>query len=179
MSRIGNKPIAIPSQVEVKQNGQTVLIKKDKSELSLDVHPKIQVKVEDGKILVSRPDNHKETRSLHGLTRALLNNMIIGVTEGFVKTLQINGIGYKAEKQGNKVVLSLGLSHQVFVEEPEGISIEVPKPNTMIIKGADKQLVGETAAKIRAIRPPEPYKGKGIKYDYEVLRLREGKTGSK
>lgn len=179
MSRIGKKPITIPAGVEVKNENNLLTVKKGDAELSLQLHPQITVEIKDGIINVDRPDDKKETRALHGLMRSMINNMVVGVSEGFKKTLDINGIGYKASKEGNELVLNVGLSHPVRYEEPKGIVIEVPKPNKIIISGADKQLVGETAAKIRRVRPPEPYKGKGIKYDYETVRLKVGKTGSK
>lgn len=179
MSRIGNMPIDIPSGVDVKINGQVVSVKAGKEALEHTVHGDISVKIENNQIIVSRPSDNKLHRSLHGLTRSLVNNMVVGVSQGFSKNLEINGVGNRAQKTGTKVVFSLGYSHPIEVEEPKGITIEVPAPNRITVKGADKQLVGETAAKIRALRLPDPYKGKGIKYDYEILRLKEGKTGAK
>ena len=161
MSRIGRMPIAIPAGVDVKIDGQHVTVKGGKAELSLDVHPDITVKLEDGQILVSRPSDDKNHRALHGLTRALIQNMVTGVHEGFTKTLEINGVGYRATKAGNKVTFNLGYSHPIEMVEPEGITIDV-KDNQVLVQGADKQLVGETAAKIRSLRVPDVYKGKGI-----------------
>ena len=177
MSRIGRMPIVVPAGVDVKIDGQHVTVKGGKAELSLDVHPDITVKLEDGQILVSRPSDDKNHRSLHGLTRALIQNMVTGVHEGFTKTLEINGVGYRASKAGNKVTFNLGYSHPIEMVEPEGITIDV-KDNQVIVQGADKQLVGETA-KIRSLRVPDVYKGKGIKYAGEHLIIKEGKTGAK
>lgn len=178
MSRIGRMPITIPAGVDVKIDGQHVSVKKDKTEMSLDVHPSITVRQEGSEILVERHSDDKDHRALHGLTRALIHNMVVGVTDGFTKTLEINGVGYRAQKQGNKVVFNLGYSHPIEMEEPEGITIDV-KDNQIFVKGADKQLVGETAAKIRSLRVPDVYKGKGIKYAGEHLIIKEGKTGAK
>ena len=180
MSRIGNKPVVIPAGVEVTLDGNTVVVKKGNAELKQVVSNKIEVTVdkEANQVIVKRFADDKESKALHGLTRSLIFNMVTGVSEGFKKTLEINGIGYRAALQGTKLVLSLGLSHSVEIEQPAGITFEVPKETQVIVKGADKQLVGETAAKIRARRLPDAYKGKGIKYDYEVLRLKEGKTGA-
>ncbi len=178
MSRIGRKPIAIPAGVDVKIDGQHVTVKGAKSTLELDVHPDISVKQEGAEIIVERPSDDKNHRALHGLTRALINNMVIGVSEGFTKNLEINGVGYRATKQGNKVTFNLGYSHPIEMTEPEGISIDV-KDNVISVSGADKQLVGETAAKIRSLRVPDVYKGKGIKYAGEHLIIKEGKTGAK
>lgn len=179
MSRIGKMPIAIPAGVEVKVDGQVVTVKSSKTTLTQTIHPDITVSIEGSTVTVTRPSDEKKHRALHGLTRSLVNNMVVGVSQGFSKNLDIAGVGFKAVKQGNKVVLSLGFSHTIDVVEPTGITIEVPAPNKIIVKGADKQLVGETAAKIRALRLPDPYKGKGVKYDFEVLKLKEGKTGAK
>ncbi len=178
MSRIGRKPIAVPAGVEVKIDGQHVTIKGGKSVLEMNVHPDISVKQEGSEIIVERSSDDKNHRALHGLTRALINNMVVGVSDGFSKNLEINGVGYKAVKQGNKVVFSLGYSHTIEMVEPEGISIDV-KDNIITVKGADKQLVGETSAKIRSLRVPDVYKGKGIKYADEHLIIKEGKTGAK
>lgn len=178
MSRIGKKPVAIPDGVEVKYQNHVVTVSKGNNKLVQKIDPAITVEVQDGVINVSRSNDTKEVRALHGLYRSLIHNMVVGVDKGYEKKLRIEGVGYKAEKQGNKLVLSVGLSHQVFMEEPEGITYEVPGPNQIIVKGIDKQLVGEMTAKIRAVRPPEPYKGKGIRYDGEVVRLKEGKTGA-
>lgn len=179
MSRIGRMPIVIPANVDVKIENNVVTVKAGAIVLTQVVHPDITVAIEDGKINVTRPSDEKQHRALHGLTRSLINNMVVGVTQGFSKNLDINGVGFKAQKQGKKLVLNVGFSHPIEVEEPAGITIEVPAQNKIIVKGADKQLVGETAAKIRAFRTPDAYKGKGIKYDFEVLRLKEGKTGAK
>lgn len=179
MSRIGNMPIDIPEGVEVKINGNNISVKGSKETLSMDAHGDMKVKVKDNKIIVERPGDEKKYKALHGLTRSLINNMVEGVSKGFKKSLDIQGIGYKAQKQGKKVVLNLGYSHPIEIEEPRGITIDVPAANKIIVSGADKQLVGATAAKIRAFRLPDAYKGKGIKYDYETLKLKEGKTGAK
>ena len=179
MSRIGRAPITIPAGVEVKVDGQHVAVKGPKGALEMNVAPTMKVEVEAGVIHVSRPNDAKENRSLHGLTRTLVNNMVVGVSEGFSKTLEVNGVGYRAAKEGKNLVLNVGYSHQVIMPETEDIQIEVPNPNQIIIKGIDKQKVGQFAAEVRGKRPPEPYKGKGIKYDYEVIRRKEGKTGAK
>ena len=177
MSRIGNKPITVPEGIEVNLDGQKITVKGPKGTLEREIHEKMSVKLENGVITVTRPNDEKENRSLHGLTRTLINNMIIGVSQGFSKQLEINGVGYRAVKQGKTLVLTLGYSHPVKMEEPEGITYEVPNANTIIVKGIDKQLVGECAAVVRSKRPPEVYRGKGIKYDYEHIRRKEGKTG--
>lgn len=179
MSRIGRMPIAIPANIDVKIDNNVVTVKAGAVVLTQVVHPDINVAIEDNTILVTRPSDEKQHRALHGLTRSLINNMVVGVTQGFTKNLDINGVGFKAQKQGKKLVLNVGYSHPIEVEEPAGITIDVPAQNKIIVKGADKQLVGETAAKIRAFRKPDAYKGKGIKYDFEILRLKEGKTGAK
>ena len=179
MSRIGRKPIAIPAGVEVKLADGVATVKGPKGTLTQAIHPNMKVEVADGQILVTRPDDEKENRALHGLTRALLNNMVEGVTNGFSKQLDVNGVGYRVQKQGKDLVMTLGYSHLVTVSEIPGITIDVPGPNTIIIRGADKQLVGQFAAEVREKRPPEPYKGKGIKYADEVIRRKEGKTGGK
>jgi len=179
MSRIGNMPITIPAGVEVKQDGNTITVKGKDATLTLNAHPDMAVTVEGNTITVKRPSDEKQHKALHGLTRSLINNMVVGVSTGFTKELEINGVGYKATKQGNKVVFNLGYSHPIELEEPKGITIDVPAQNKIIVKGADKQLVGETAAKIRSFRLPDAYKGKGIKYTTETLRIKEGKTGAK
>ena len=176
MSRIGLKPIEIPEGVEIKLNDQTVIVKGPKGELSKNVHQNIKVVIEDNTIVVSRGDDLKENRSLHGTTRSLISNMIEGVRNGFEKHLEIIGVGYRATKQGNKLVVAAGYSHPVEIDHIEGIEIEVPKNTEVIVKGINKELVGEVAANIRAIRPPEPYKGKGIRYKGEHVRRKEGKT---
>lgn len=177
MSRIGNKPITVPEGVEVSLDGQKITVKGPKGTLEREIHNNITVKLENNVIKVSRPNDDKENRSLHGLTRTLINNMIQGVTKEFTKQLEINGVGYRAAKQGKTLVLTLGYSHPINMEEPEGITYEVPNPNSIIVRGIDKQLVGQMAAEVRKQRPPEVYRGKGIKYVDEHIRRKEGKTG--
>lgn len=180
MSRIGKLPIAVPKGVDVKLTGDNVLtVKGSKGTLTKQFHKDMIIKMEGEQITVERPSDLKMHKSLHGLTRTLVNNMVEGVTNGYQKALDINGVGYRAQKQGKKLVLTLGYSHPVEMDDPEGITTEVPAPNKIIVKGIDKQVVGEIAAKIREKRPPEPYKGKGIKYENEVIRRKEGKTGGK
>ncbi len=179
MSRIGRMPIDIPSGVKVECDNGAVKVSSGSKLLSIQVHPDMQIEVRDQQVLVTRPSDSKNHKALHGLTRSLVSNMVVGVSRGFDKTLEINGVGCRAQKQGNKLVLNLGYSHPIEMEEPAGIEIEVPAPNRIIVKGADKQLVGETAAKIRSFRVPDAYMGKGIKYNYEVLRIKPGKTGAK
>ena len=177
MSRIGNKPITVPAGVEVKLDGKKLTVKGPKGTLEREIHNNISVSIEGNTIKVERPDNLAINRSLHGLTRTLINNMITGVEKEFTRELQINGVGYRVAKQGNNLNLTLGYSHPVIFEAPAGISFDVPNPNTIIVKGIDKELVGQTAANIRTKRPPEVYRGKGIKYAEEVIRRKEGKTG--
>jgi large subunit ribosomal protein L6 len=177
MSRIGNKPITIPAGVKVEIDGQKVTVTGPKGTLSMDMNTVISAQVEGNILTVTRPNDEKESKALHGLTRSLLNNMVTGVETGFKKQLEINGVGYRAAKQGNELVMNLGYSHQVRVAECNGLTIEVPSPNTIIVSGADKQKVGQLAAEIREKRPPEPYKGKGIKYVDEVIQRKEGKAG--
>ena len=178
MSRIGRLPVAIPAGVTVTVADNNVVTVKGKlGELTQKFDAIIDIKVEGAEVLVSRPNDEKETRALHGLTRALVNNMIVGVNEGFSKKLEIVGVGYKVAKQGNKLVLNLGHSHQIIVEEPDGIKLEAPDANTIIVSGADKQAVGQIAAVIRSKRPPEPYHGKGVKYSDEHIRRKAGKAG--
>ena len=177
MSRIGRKPIVIPAGVDVKVEGNTVTVKGPKGELSQSFSSSISIKLEDGQIVVSRPSDDKEYRSLHGLTRTLVSNMVIGVTEGFKKELEIQGVGYRAQKQGSDLVMNLGYSHQVIMSDTEDVQTEVPSPNKIIVTGADKQKVGQFAANIREKRPPEPYKGKGIRYAGEFVAHKEGKAG--
>lgn len=179
MSRIGRAPITVPAGVEVKVYGQHVSVKGPKGALEMNVAPTMKVEVEAGVVHVTRPNDDKMNRSLHGLTRTLINNMVVGVSEGFSKTLEVNGVGYRASKEGKNLVLNVGYSHQVIMPETEDIQIDVPNPNQIIVKGIDKQKVGQFAAEVRGKRPPEPYKGKGIKYDHEVIRRKEGKTGAK
>ncbi|HIZ84453.1 MAG TPA: 50S ribosomal protein L6 [Firmicutes bacterium] len=177
MSRIGRKPIAIPAGVDVKLNGQEVTVKGPKGTLTQTFHKDMAIAVEGSEILVTRPTDDKEHRALHGLTRSLIANMVEGVSNGFKKELEVNGVGYRAAKQGKNLVLNLGFSHQVIVPEVPGISIEVPGPNQVVISGPDKQQVGQFAAEVREKRPPEPYKGKGIRYAGEHIRRKEGKAG--
>ena len=177
MSRIGNKPITVPAGIDVTIDGQKITVKGPKGTLERTVNDNISIKLENGVIVVARPNDEKENRSLHGLTRTLINNMIEGVSNEFSKQLEINGVGYRAAKQGNKIVLTLGYSHPVEMVEPEGITYEVPNPNSIIVRGIDKELVGQCAAIIRTKRPPEVYRGKGIKYVEEHIRRKEGKTG--
>ena len=177
MSRIGRKPINIPAGVEVKVDGSCVTVKGPKGTLTQKFQPSMNIAVEGAEIVVTRPNDDNENRSLHGLTRTLIHNMIVGVTEGFKKELEVNGVGYRVQKQGTNLVMNLGFSHQVIVPETDEIKIDVPAPNKIIINGIDKQKVGQFAAEVREKRPPEPYKGKGIKYIDEVVRRKEGKTG--
>ncbi|MBC7087048.1 MAG: 50S ribosomal protein L6 [Tissierellales bacterium] len=178
MSRIGLKPINIPSGVEIKISDKNLVeVKGPKGKLTEQISPDMEIKIDNGVLTVSRPSDLKRHKSLHGLSRTLIANMITGVTEGFEKSLDIVGTGYRAAKQGNKLVLTLGYSHPVELTDPEGITVEVPAPNKIIVKGIEKQKVGNYAAKIRDLRRPEPYKGKGIKYSDEVVRRKVGKTG--
>ena len=179
MSRIGNSPITIPEGVEVNVQGNHVTVKGPKGTLEKDLSEKLTISVEDGKVIVKRPNDETSMKSLHGITRTLINNMIIGVKEEFKKELEINGVGYRVQKQGNDLNLTLGYSHPVIYKAPQGISFDVPNPNSIIVKGIDKELVGQTAAEIRTKRLPEVYRGKGIKYVDEVIRRKEGKTGKK
>lgn len=179
MSRIGRKPISLPAGVEVKVDGNVVAVKGPKGELTQAIPAEISVVLEDGVLRVERPSDDKKHRALHGLSRALLANMVTGVTAGFEKKMEMVGVGYRAQMQGKKLVINIGFSHPVEVEAPAGIEFEVPAPTKITVKGIDKQLVGNTAAHIRAIREPEPYKGKGIKYENEVVRRKAGKAGGK
>ena len=180
MSRIGRMPITVPAGVEVSvAAGNVVTVKGPKGTLTQKLHPDMVIEQNGAEITVKRPTDDKEHRSLHGLTRTLLNNMITGVHEVYKKELEINGVGYRAAKEGSNLVMNLGYSHQVIVPEIEGISIEVPSANRIVISGCDKQMVGQFAAEVREKRPPEPYKGKGIKYVDEVIRRKVGKTGAK
>ncbi len=180
MSRIGKMPITVPAGVTVTiGTGNDVTVKGPNGTLARSLHPDMIIKMEANEITVERPSEEKMHKALHGLTRTLLNNMVVGVTDGFTKELEINGVGYRAQMQGKKLVLSLGYSHPVEYEAVEGVTIEVPAPNKIIVKGANKEHVGETAAKIREYRLPEPYKGKGIKYVGEFIRRKEGKAGAK
>ena len=179
MSRIGNSPITVPEGVDVKIEGQKITVKGPKGTLEREIHKNINVALENNVITVTRPDNEPENRSLHGLTRTLINNMIQGTLNEYTRKLEVNGVGYRAQNQGKKLILTLGYSHPVEMEEPEGITFDVPTPNEIIVRGIDKELVGQTAAVIRTKRPPEVYRGKGVKYAEEVIRRKEGKAGKK
>ena len=180
MSRIGKKPVVIPAGVTVDVAADNVVtVKGPKGTLTYGFHPDMILKVEGNTVIVDRPDEEHLHKSLHGLTRTLLSNMVEGVEKGYSKELEVNGTGYRAEKKGNQLVMRLGYSHEVFVDEIPGITIEVPGPNQIIIHGIDKQVVGQFAAEVRGKRPPEPYKGKGIKYSTEVIRRKAGKAGGK
>ncbi|MEZ3420758.1 MAG: 50S ribosomal protein L6 [Eubacterium sp.] len=179
MSRIGLKPIAIPAGVDFSVSGNTVTVKGPNGTLTLDKHPNITVSVEGSEVNVARPNDNKENRALHGLTRSLIANMVEGVTNGFKKVLEVNGVGYRVQLQGANLVMNLGYSHQVIMTPPEGVKVECPSATQIIISGADKQSVGQFAAQVREKRPPEPYKGKGIKYAEEHIRRKEGKAGKK
>ena len=178
MSRIGNKPITVPAGVEITLNGNDITVKGPKGTLTRTVHKNMTLKLDGNVLTVTRPNDEPENRSLHGLTRTLVNNMIIGVTDGFERRLEVNGVGYRAQKQGNNLNLTLGYSHPVVVEAPQGITFDVEQ-NVIVVKGMDKELVGQTAAIIRTKRPPEVYRGKGIKYAEETIRRKEGKAGKK
>ncbi len=177
MSRIGRTPIPVPAGVDVSVDGRTVTVKGPKGELSRPIPGAITIRQEGDTLVVERPDDARQNRALHGLTRTLVNNMVVGVTAGFAKELEIVGVGYRAEVQGNNLRLALGFSHPVFVEAPEGISFEVPQPTRIVVKGIDKERVGQVAANIRSIRKPEPYKGKGVRYAGEKILRKAGKTG--
>ena len=177
MSRIGRAPITVPAGVEVTIDGSTVTAKGPKGTLTKTMHSNMSIAMEGNVITVTRPNDNKENRSLHGLTRTLIANMVEGVANGYKKELEINGIGYRAEKKGNDLVMKIGYSHDVIMTEPEGVTVEVPSPNKLIVSGADKAAVGQFAAEIREKRLPEPYKGKGIKYVDEYIRRKEGKAG--
>jgi large subunit ribosomal protein L6 len=176
MSRIGGRPVAVPNGVDVRVDGRTVQVKGPKGTLSLAVHPDVGVELSEGTVRVSRPSDEKRHKALHGLTRTLIDNMMTGVTQGFARKLEIQGVGYRAERKGKGVTLHLGFSHPVQYEAPQGIDIQTPSPTEVVIAGADKQLVGQVAAEIRSIRPPEPYKGKGVRYAGEQVRRKAGKT---
>lgn len=177
MSRIGRKPIIVPNGVDIVIDGNNVKVKGPKGELAREIHPDMKIVKEDGILHIERPSEEKKHKSLHGLTRTLVANMVEGVTNGFAKGLEINGVGYRATKQGTKLTLAMGYSHPVEIEPLPGLEIEVPAPNKIIVKGADKQAVGQMAAIIRAVREPEPYKGKGIKYENERIQRKAGKAG--
>lgn len=176
MSRIGKMPISLPKGVDVKQSGGELQVKGPKGQLSMKIPGDIQVDVEEGEVRVTRPSDDREMRALHGLTRSLTANMVEGVTTGFSKTLQIVGVGYRAEKKGNGITLHLGFSHPIQYEAAKGVTLEVPNNTTVVVTGADKQKVGQAAAEIRSYRPPEPYKGKGVRYENEHVRRKAGKT---
>ena len=177
MSRIGNKVIVLPAGVELTNNDKVVTVKGPKAELTRAFSKDIEIRVEGTEVTLHRPNDSKEMKTIHGTTRALLNNMVIGVSEGFKKELEMRGVGYRAQLQGNKLVLAVGKSHPDEVEAPEGITFELPNPTTIVISGISKEKVGQTAAYVRSLRSPEPYKGKGIRYVGEYVRLKEGKTG--
>mgnify|MGYP004483184307 FL=1 len=179
MSRIGNKPITVPAGVEVTLDGNHITVKGPKGTLSKELHNNMEVTLDGNVITVKRPNDEAFNRSLHGLTRTLINNMIEGVLNEYSRTLEVNGVGYRAQLKGKKLVMNLGYSHPVEMDAPEGITFEVPNPNTIIVKGVDKETVGQTAAVIRTKRPPEVYRGKGIKYAEEHIRRKEGKAGKK
>ena len=179
MSRIGKQPVSIPAGVTVDVKGNVVHVKGPKGELTQEMHKDMQIALEDGHVVVRRPSEDKLHKSLHGLTRTLIANMVEGVEKGYSKELEVNGVGYRVAKQGKQLVMNLGYSHQVIMDEIPGITIECPAPNKIIISGPDKQKVGQCAAEVREKRPPEPYKGKGIKYATEVVRRKEGKAGGK
>ena len=180
MSRIGRAPITVPAGVEITLGDNNVVtVKGPKGTLTQQFNANMVIAMDNGVLTVSRPNDSKENRALHGLTRTLINNMVVGVTEGYKKELDVNGVGYRVAKEGSKLVMNLGYSHQVIMDEVPGITIEVPGPNKIIINGCDKQQVGQFAAEVREKRPPEPYKGKGIKYVDEVIRRKVGKTGAK
>ena len=179
MSRIGNMPVTVPEGVEVKIDGQHITVKGPKGSLERDIHPNIKVELDGNEIKVSRPDDTNINKSLHGTTRALIHNMVEGVVHEFKVELEINGVGYRAQKKGNDLLMNLGYSHPVEIEPAEGITFETPAATKVVVSGIDKQLVGAAAADIRKWRKPEPYKGKGIKFEGEVIRRKEGKTGKK
>jgi len=176
LSRVGKQPISIPQGVEVEQKGDVVIVKGQKGQLEEKIHPDMKIVIKDGVLTVERPDDNRFNRALHGLTRSLIYNMVVGLTEGFQKALEIVGVGYRAELKGRSLVLLLGYSHPIYFVPPEDITIEVPAPTKIIVKGVSKQLVGQVAAKIRSFRPPEPYKGKGVRYEGEHVRRKAGKV---
>ena len=177
MSRIGNKVIVLPAGVEITNNDNVVTVKGPKGELTREFSKDIEIRVEGTEVTLHRPNDSKEMKTIHGTTRALLNNMVTGVSEGFKKELEMRGVGYRAQLQGNKLVLAVGKSHPDEVEAPEGITFELPNPTNIVISGISKEVVGQTAAYVRSLRTPEPYKGKGIRYVGEYVRIKEGKTG--
>jgi large subunit ribosomal protein L6 len=177
MSRIGNKPVDLPQGVDVKIDGSVVTVKGSKGELARNFHERIGFDLEEGVVNVTRPDDERESRALHGLSRALLANMVVGVSDGFRKELEIHGVGYRASLKGSDVELLVGFSHPVLVEAPDGVTFEVPEPTRIVVSGIDKEQVGQVASNIRKVRPPEPYKGKGIRYTGEYVRRKAGKAG--
>ncbi len=177
MSRIGKMPVTVPSGVDVKIDGQSVTVKGSKGELARTFHERVGVEMDDGELRVTRPDDARESKALHGLSRALLSNMVVGVSEGFTKNLEIQGVGYRAALKGKDIELQVGFSHTVTVPAPDGVTFEVPEPTKITVSGIDKELVGQVAANIRKVRPPEPYKGKGIRYAGEYVRRKAGKAG--
>jgi large subunit ribosomal protein L6 len=179
MSRIGNKPISIPDKVTVTINGSTVIVRGPKGELTETFRPELKIRMEDNRLLIERPSDAKAHKALHGLTRALIANMVQGVTAGYRKSLEIVGVGYRAEKKGKMLVLNVGYSHPVSYPEPAGIALSASSPTLVVVEGMDKQKVGQVAAEIRSVRPPEPYKGKGIRYQGEQVRRKAGKAGAK
>lgn len=179
MSRIGKMPITVPAGVTVTIEDNFVTVKGPKGELSRQINKNMKLTLDNGVLSVERPDDEKENRAMHGLSRTLINNMVVGVTTGFSKTLEINGVGYRAAKQGNNINFTLGFSHPVVKEPPAGITFDVPAPNKIVVSGVNKEIVGAVAAEIRSLRPPEPYKGKGIRYEGEYVRRKMGKAGAK
>ena len=177
MSRIGNKVVVLPAGVEIKQDGNNITVKGPKGELTREFSSDIKMNIEGNEVTFTRPNDSKEMKTIHGTTRALLNNMVGGVSEGFKKELEMRGVGYRAQLQGSKLVLAVGKSHPDEVEAPEGITFELPNPTTIVVSGISKEVVGQTAAYVRSLRSPEPYKGKGIRYVGEYVRRKEGKTG--
>jgi len=179
MSRIGRQPVPVPAGVDVQIQGSNLRIKGPKGQLERELHHDMTLRFEEGQLLVERPTDNKQHKSLHGLTRTLVHNMVVGVTEGFHKNLELSGVGYRASMQGNKLVMAMGYSHPVEIEPEEGLTIEVPTPTRISVSGISKERVGALAAKIRSVREPEPYKGKGVKYEGEVIRRKAGKAGGK
>ena len=179
MSRIGKQPIVIPAGVKVSMTGTKILVEGKSAKLTIDHHPNMKVKIDGSTILVERPNDDRENRALHGLTRALINNMVVGVTAGYTKKLRVEGVGYQASLKGTAVELTVGFANRILMNPPEGVTVAVPDPTTIVVTGSDKQKVGQFAAEIRARKKPEPYKGKGIRYENEVVRRKEGKTFTK
>lgn len=179
MSRIGKKPVSIPKDVKITQNGRSIVVKGPKGELQTEIHNNISVSIENNEVIVKRPDDSKQNKALHGLTRALIQNMVVGVTQAYQKTLDIVGVGYRAELKGRNLLINIGYSHPIYFMPPDGITLQTPTQTQIVVSGIDKQLVGMVAAKIRSIRMPEPYKGKGIKYSDEQIIRKAGKTAGK